>query len=424
MRVAFISLGCAKALVDTEIMMGILKENGHSITPEIESADVVVVNTCSFIEDARKETEETIEEVLSLGKRIVIAGCYVNRYRKALNKRFPGIYSTVSTEEISKIEDAIHGMKPHYDGFYLQSHTTPRLISTPPSWAYLKISEGCSRGCAFCAIPKIRGFYRSRSIEDISIEAKRLEEGGRLEMDIISQDTTYFGNDRGKSEIIPLLEKILSNTKKSWIRLLYLYPSEEILKILPLFSEKRLLPYFDIPFQHANRDVLKSMGRPWDGRKYLELIEKIRDSVEDATIRTSLIVGFPTEGPAEFDELLNWVYKARIDRLGIFTYSREKGTKAYALGDPVGAEEKSRRAELIAQAQIEISKEKNRRMVGRELEVVVEGKLGGDISFARSSHFAPEVDGGIYIRGKTSLGEFAKIKINSSSIYDLEGEVL
>lgn len=423
MRIAFISLGCAKALVDTETMMGILKSHGHKITPEIERADVVVINTCSFIESARKETEETIKEISSLGKRIVLAGCYVNRYRKELKKRFPELLSWVSTENIWEIEEAIKGRIPSSAGLYLQDSKTPRLISTPPSWAYLKISEGCSRGCTFCAIPSIRGPYRSRSIEDIVEEAKRLEADGRLEINIISQDTTYFGGDRGKRELVPLIEALLSETKRIWIRLLYLYPSEAIYELLPLFSERRLLPYFDIPLQHFNKKILRAMGRPWDGERYLDLINRIRDEVEDAVIRTSLIVGFPGEGPGEFEELLKWVERAKFDRLGVFTYSREEGTPSYSLGDPVSEKEKEKRAAMVAELQAEISKEKNEKMVGRRLKVLVEGKTPEGVYFGRSHHFAPEVDGGIYILGDVKKQGFEMVRITHAHIYDLEGEI-
>ncbi len=403
-------------------MMGILKAKGHEITPEVEKADIVVINTCSFIEGARRETEETVREITALGKKIVLAGCYVNRYRSELKKRFPGLFSWVSTEEIWEIEEAIKGKVIPYKGLYLQDAKTPRLVSTPPSWAYLKISEGCSRGCTFCAIPSIRGPYRSREIEDIVQEARALEDQGRLEINIISQDTTYFGGDRGKREIGPLIEALLSGTDRAWIRLLYLYPSENLHEILPLFSEERLLPYFDIPLQHSDKKILRAMGRPWDGEKYLELINRIRDTVRDAVIRTSVIVGFPGEGPREFDGLLRWIERARFDRLGVFSYSREEGTTAYPLGDTVDQREKERRATVVAELQAEISREKNEKMVGRELYVLVEGKTPEGVYFGRSHHFAPEVDGGIYILGEVMAEGFVKIKITHAHTYDLEGE--
>ncbi|MCD6455156.1 MAG: 30S ribosomal protein S12 methylthiotransferase RimO [Candidatus Aminicenantes bacterium] len=422
MRVAFISLGCAKALVDTEIMMGILSEKGHEITSSLESANVVVVNTCSFIDLAREETEQTVRDILKKGKKVIMVGCYVNRFREILKKKFPGLHLVLSTEEITFIEDALYGKEPVFKGYFLPSSRTPRLISTPPSWAYLKISEGCSRGCTFCTIPSIRGPYRSREIEDIAEEARRLEEQGRLEINIISQDTTFFGGDRGRKDLKALLEEVLSKTKKSWIRLLYLYPSETLLEILPLFSEKRLVPYFEIPLQHASKKVLKSMGRPWDGEKYLEIIETIRENVKEATIRTSLIVGFPTEGKREFLELLRWVERAKVDRLGVFTYSREKGTSAYALGDRVTKREKQRRAEEIIEIQKNIIAEKHEKMVGRIFDVLVEGQTPEGVYFGRSVHFAPEVDGGIYITGKAIPNKFNKVKITHSILYDLEGE--
>ncbi len=422
MKIAFISLGCAKALVDTEVMMGILKRRGHSITPSLEEAEAVVINTCAFLQEARRESDETIEEVLRKGKRVVVVGCYVNWERERLRRKFPAVQGFLGTEEIEQIEKAIKGEEVRASGLYLPQWNTPRVISTPPSWAYVKISEGCSRRCTFCIIPKIRGPYRSRPVQDIVKEVKSLEEGGFSEVNLISQDTVSFGTDRGES-LRGLLEALLQETEKIWIRLLYLYPSLDLLKILPLFQEPRLLPYFDIPFQHSHPEVLKRMGRPWDGDRYLEILEEIRRQVKDPTIRTSLIVGFPGEGPEEFQHLKEWLKRAEIDRVGVFKYSRERGASAYELGDPVAEEEKERRVEELMEIQAEISIRKLSSMVGREEEVVVEGKVREGIYFARSKHFAPEVDGGIYVLGEVQ-GPRAKVRITHAHTYDLEGEPL
>jgi len=421
-KIGFISLGCAKALVDTEIMMGVLKRAGHSITPSLEEAEVVVINTCAFLKEARKESEETIREVLKADKRVVVAGCYVNLARKALEKKFPSALGFLETEGVERIGEVLRGKTPKIHGLYLPTRETPRLISTPPAWAYVKISEGCSRKCTFCIIPGIRGPYRSRPVEDIVREVKELEEGGFSEVNLISQDTVSFGADRGES-LGELLEALLKKTERIWIRLLYLYPSGKLLEILPLFREPRLLPYFDIPFQHSHPGVLRAMGRPWDGEKYLELIEEIRRRVKDPTLRTSLIVGFPTEGPGEFQHLKGWLKKARIDRVGVFKYSRERGSGAYPLGDPVPEEEKEKRLGELMEVQEEISREKLRSMVGQEVEVVVEGRVKEGIYFARSRHFAPEVDGGIYVLGEIK-GPRAKVKITHAHSYDLEAQPL
>jgi len=421
-KIAFISLGCAKALVDTEIMMGVLKERGHFITPSLQEAEAVVINTCAFLQKARRESDETIEEVLSKGKKVVVAGCYVNWERERLKKKFPGVYGFLGTEEIEQIEKAIKGEEVRACGLYLPRWNTPRVTSTPPSWAYVKISEGCSRRCTFCIIPKIRGPYRSRPIQDVVREVRRLEEAGFAEANLISQDTVSFGTDRGEN-LRGLLEALLRGTEKIWIRLLYLYPSPDLMKILPLFQEPRLLPYFDIPFQHSHPEILKRMGRPWDGRKYLDMVEEIRQKVKDPTIRTSLIVGFPGEGPEEFQHLKEWLKRAEIDRLGVFKYSRERGASAYGLGDPVPDEEKERRAREIMEIQAEISSRRLTLMVGREEEVVVEGKVREGVYFARSRHFAPEVDGGIYVLGEIE-GPRARVRITHAHTYDLEGEPL
>ena len=422
MKIGFISLGCAKALVDSEIMMGKLREEGHTIVPSLDEADLVVINTCAFLREARKESLSTIEEVVEKGKPVVVAGCMVNWLGEELRRKFPSLISLVGTEDVERITEAIKGKIPGSEGYYLPSSKTPRFLSTPPSWVYMKISEGCSRRCSFCIIPKIRGPYRSREINDLVQEAKILEERGVAEINLISQDSTYFGKERGEN-LKQLLEALLRSTRKVRFRLLYLYPSSVVDEILPLFSHPRLLSYFDIPFQHSHPEVLRSMGRPGSGEDYLRLIEKIRQRVEDATIRTSLIVGFPTEGREEFRHLVAWVKRAEIDRLGVFKYSREKGSSAWPLGDPVSEEEKEKRVGEVLEVQREISLNKHRKMVGRVLEVLVEGKVQDGIYFARSSHFAPEVDGGIYVLGELK-GPWARVKITHAHPYDLEGEAL
>lgn len=429
MKVSFVSLGCAKTLVDTEVMMGLVEEAGGEITPRVEDADFVVINTCSFIYEAKRETEETLREFLKSGKKVIVVGCYVNRYREKLKKEFPEIYALVDTEQIHRILDVLKGKKlspPRK--LYLMDCRTPRKLSTPSSWAYLKISEGCSHSCSFCAIPFIRGPYRSREPEDIAEEARKLEEQGVLEINLVSQDTSYYYQDKGEKRIARLVKKIIDSTKRVWIRLLYLYPEEVTDELIEVFQESRIASYFDIPFQHSHPEVLKLMGRSMDGRRSLRLLEKIRKKVEGAVIRTSLIVGFPGEGEREFEDLVNWVKAAQFDRLGVFRYSPEEGTLAYKLGDPVPFEEKKRRQDLILQVQSEISARKNARKVDRTYEVLIEGTLmdAPDYYFARSYEFAPEVDGGIYVR-KTkgvSLNDFAKVKITHSYTYDLEGELL
>ncbi len=419
MKIAFISLGCAKALVDSEIMMGKLRGEGHEITPSLEEADLVVINTCAFLRQARRESFETIEEVLTRKKPVVVAGCLVNWLGEELKRKYPELVSLVGTEEVEQIDKAVSGKTPEKGGLYLPTSRSPRLLSTPPTWAYLKISEGCSRGCTFCIIPKIRGPYRSRPVHDIVEEARILEERGIQEINLISQDSSSFGRDTGENLGV-LLEALLTSTESVRFRLLYLYPSDTIRDILPLFSHPRLLPYFDIPFQHSHRKVLKAMGRPGDGEDYLRMIDDIRTRVKDPTIRTTLIVGFPAEGEKEFRHLLRWIKRAEVDRLGVFPYSREKGSSAWSLGDPVSPKEKERRVEEVMETQREISFKRHRAMIGREMEVLVEGMVREGVYFARSSHFAPEVDGGIYILGRIE-GPWARVKITHAHPYDLEG---
>ncbi len=429
MKFAFVSLGCAKALVDTEVMMGIVEEAGHQITARAEEADFVVINTCCFIDEARKETEQTIEEFLRKGKRVIAAGCYVSRFRDRLSQLFPQLYSMLDTEQITEILKAAEGKQlPPSEKLYLMDSRTPRRLTTPRSWTYLKISEGCSHSCAFCIIPAIRGPYRSRPLQDVVEEAVRLEEGGVLEINLISQDSSYYYRDRGRKALPELLEALIKATRKAWIRVLYLYPEEVDDALLDAFTAERVLPYFDIPFQHSHPKVIKAMGRGMDGNRSLRLLEKIRKRIPEAIVRTSLIVGFPVEGKEEFEHLLAWLEQARIDRLGVFRYSREEGTQAWALGDPVPEEEKKRRIEEVVQLQAEISSEKLASRVGKKYKVLIEGTLADapDYYFARSFEFAPEVDGGIYVRKTREVdpADFAEAVITHSYTYDLEGELI
>ncbi|MDH7511610.1 MAG: 30S ribosomal protein S12 methylthiotransferase RimO [Clostridiales bacterium] len=439
--VALISYGCAKNLVDSEVMLGYLSGAGYAILPEPEKADVVILNTCGFITPAREEAARAIEDALSLKKRkkrplVVAAGCYVERYKNSLEQAFPEVDIWLGVKDYDKIVQAIEG-KPFRAGrrTFLCSHTTPRLLSTPSSWAYIKISEGCSHKCSFCAIPLIKGPYRSRPIDSIIEEARQLVHLGVREINLISQDTTSYGRDRGmKNGLAKLLEKLSSLPRLGWIRILYGYPEEISINLLDVMTATKICSYFDLPFQHADPSILKVMGRSMDSRRAMALLDRIRSRVSDASIRTSLIVGFPGEGKREFLRLKDFVREARFDHLGVFTYSPEEGTPAFRLGDPVAEGVKIRRQQEIMDLQAEISFANNKRYLGQRVDVLIEStspsaflRRDGLALRGRGRFQAPEVDGVIYVRAPSPCGRrlrvIEKVEITAVDVYDLHGMI-
>jgi len=413
-------------------MAGHLLAAGYDIVPDAARADVVILNTCGFIRPSRDEGDEGIRKAIRgkagrPARRIVVAGCYVEKERAKLESRFPEVDAWMGVREYNRIVAAVEN-RPFRRGLrtFLYDHHTPRALSTPPGWAYLKVSEGCSHECAFCSIPSIKGRYRSRSSASIVAEARRLKERGVREIVLISQDTTYYGRDRGIRDGLPLLLRdLLKRTGFPWIRFLYGYPGEITDALLDVMSDPRICPYFDIPFQHAAASVLKRMGRAMPGLKSLRLLEKIRKRLPEAVIRTSLIVGFPGEGPAEFRILEEFVRKARFDHLGVFAYSREKETAADDLGDPIPQGEKDRRRNALMKIQAVISAEKLKAFRGRTLDVLVEGPRPGHPGegVGRTRFQAPEVDGSVFILavGMPWKSPLARVKITSSGTYDLRG---
>lgn len=439
--VALTSYGCAKNLVDSEVMLGYLSRAGYAILPDPEKADIIILNTCGFIQPAREEAARAIEDAISLkgGKKaplVVAAGCYVERYKDSLEQTFPGVDIWLNVKDYDKIVQAIEG-RPFHPGrrAFLCSHTTPRLLSTPSSWAYLKISEGCSHRCSFCAIPLIKGPYRSRSIHSIVEEAGQLVHLGVREINLISQDTTSFGRDRGlKSGLIKLLERLSSLPRLGWIRILYCCPEEVTARLLDVMSDAKICSYFDLPFQHADPAILKRMGRSMDSRRALALLDRIRGKLPDASIRTSLLVGFPGEGKKEFLRLKDLVREARFDHLGVFTYSPEEGTSAFRLGDPVAEEVKIRRQQEIMALQAAISLANNQKYLGRRLDVLIEStppaaspRGDGSVLLGRSRFQAPEVDGIIHARAALPparpLRPIEKVEITAADVYDLHGVI-
>jgi ribosomal protein S12 methylthiotransferase len=409
--VALVTFGCAKNLVDSEVMAGILGREGFRFVDRPEVADVVILNTCGFIAPARDETDEAITRALSAKragttKRVIVAGCGVERNRSELAARFPEVDGWTGVKDFDKILAVVRG-EPYRRAkrTFLYDDRTPRALSTPASWAYVKISEGCSHGCAFCTIPSIKGAYRSRSVRSIIEEVRRLRRSGVREINLVSQDTTFFGRDRGDAGRLPRLLQDLGRIRDlSWIR---------------------------IPFQHADRNILRRMKRSMDGARALRLIDRLRERIPGLAVRTSLIVGFPGEGKREFAALKAFVRDAQFDHLGVFAYSREPGTSAWRLGDPVPESVKAGRRDELMAIQSEISARILRSCIGRTIDVLLEGASKDDPSIlvGRTPFQAPEVDGLTFVtRAHPSSplpsSPLVKVEITGSDIYDLEGFLL
>lgn len=414
-------------------MAGHLLAAGYELVPDAARADVVILNTCGFIRPARDEADAGIRKAIAAkavrpSVRVVVTGCRVEKKRTDLSRRFPGVDAWLGVKDYGQIVPVVEN-RAYRPGArtFLYDHLTPRALSTPPGWAYLKVSEGCSHECAFCAIPSIKGRYRSRPVSSIIAEARMLEERGVKEIVLISQDTTYYGRDRGFSDGFPrLLGELLKRTRLPWIRFLYGYPGEITDPLLEVMADPRVCPYFDIPFQHAAPSVLRKMKRAMPGPQALRLLEKIRRRLPGAAIRTSLIVGFPGEGPSEFRQLLEFVERARFDHLGVFVYGREEGTAADNLGDPVPDVEKERRRNVLMSAQAALSAKKLKTFRGRTLDVLIERKRPNRPGewIGRTRFQAPEADGVVIIRAtgaapwKSPMG---RVKIVSTGTYDLRG---
>ncbi|MFQ6069124.1 MAG: 30S ribosomal protein S12 methylthiotransferase RimO [Candidatus Aminicenantales bacterium] len=434
-KVAVINYGCAKNLVDSEVMCGILAEAGYLPVNSPEEADVIVVNTCGFIKPAREESYEALKKVLRLKKKakkkIIAAGCYVERWKDFLAHEFPQVDAWLGVGDLDKIVKVIEGSSYRQSKqCFLYDHKSPRLLSTPPSWTYVKISEGCSHQCSFCTIPLIKGPYRSRPVSSIIKEVEQLGAKGIKEINIISQDTTYFGCERNEKEgLVNLLRNILNIREIEWIRILYGFPEEISDALLEIMQEEKICSYLDIPFQHSEEKILKKMGRAMNGRKALKLLEKIRKKIPDVAIRTSLIVGFPGEEEKEFEGLRKFCLEARFTHLGVFTYSREKETQAFSLGDPVDKDEKIKRQQEILEIQADISRQNNRKFLKKKLPVLIEGTLKQDSNLlvGRSQYLAPEVDGCVFIPcGKdlaSVVNRIQKVEIVETDIYDLWGKL-
>lgn len=438
-KVGLISLGCPKNQVDSEMMLSKLSAAGYEIVDDAYSADIVVINTCGFIEDAKKEAIENILEMADLKKdgiikKILVCGCLAQRYRDEVIKEMPeidGIMGLGNNGDIVEMCDRV--MKDETVSEFANKEEMPiegeRILSTPAHWAYLKIADGCSNCCSYCAIPMIRGRFRSRSEDSIVKEARKLAEGGVKELILIAQDVTRYGEDiYGEPRLAELLKKLTPIDGIEWIRLLYCYPdriTDELLDVMA--SEDKILNYIDLPLQHADGKVLKRMNRSGDKESLLKLIDKIRDKLPDAVIRTTFITGFPGEGEEEFNTLSEFVDEAQFDRLGCFAYSPEENTPAASFEDQVDDEIKQKRGEIIMEQQYDIFSYKQKQLIDTVQRCVVDGYDSyTDSYFGRTWRDAPEIDSAVFFTSSRELeeGDMVEVEIFDTKDYDLMGEVV
>jgi ribosomal protein S12 methylthiotransferase len=441
LKIGFVSLGCPKNLVDTEVMMGQLVAGGHELTPHPSDADVIVVNTCSFIDPAKQESVDTILEMAEYKKtgraqRLIVAGCLVERYRADIQKNMPEVDAVIGTNELERITALCEGVTPADNPFdaYLYHDLTPRVLSTPRHFAYIKIAEGCDHPCTFCVIPQYRGKFRSRRFESVISEATRLFSQGVREINLIGQDTTCYGEDLGmKHGLATLLARLaqIETEHEKWVRFLYAYPNKVTQKLLDTIAEHRaLVKYIDMPLQHASAPVLKRMKRGASGDIFLKLIERIRATIPGVAIRTSMIAGFPGESEQDFETLCQFVEAAKFDRLGVFSYSDEDSSKSFELDQKVDGKTIYNRKRHLMSIQKEISRKRNRALIGREFRVLIEGpSADSDLVWqARLSTQAPEIDGVCYISdpGEYPLqsGEMRTMRVTEAHDYDLTGELI
>jgi ribosomal protein S12 methylthiotransferase len=472
-KVGFISLGCPKNLVDSEVMMGLLAQGGAQITARAEDADIIVVNTCSFIDTAKQESVDTILEMAQLktagrAQKLIVAGCLVERYRNEIQKNIPEVDAVVGTGELEQIlnaaglgpasaatdpafvilnsrpegearEQAGRFSKDAWDGAiadlpnYLYDENTPRMLATPKASAYIKIAEGCDHPCAFCIIPQLRGKFRSRRFESVIAEAQRLAQQGVREITLIGQDTTCYGEDLGlKDGLALLLEGLAQIEELRWVRFLYAYPNKITGKLLDaIAAHEKICSYIDVPLQHAAPNVLKQMKRGAGAEIFLRSVEKMRKAIPDLTLRTSFIVGFPGETEQDFEQLCQFVRDAQFDWLGVFGYSDEEGAKAFGLGDKVQPKEIERRRKKLMSIQKQISRKKKRTLIGKQFDVLLEGPSEEtDLLWqGRTSMHAPEIDGIVYVNDfgdheNVREGEFYRCEITEAHEYDVVAKLL
>ena len=446
-KVGFVSLGCPKNLVDSEVMMGQLKQSGYEITANAADAETVVVNTCGFIDSAKKESIDAILEAARLkteghAKRLIVAGCLVERYRDELKAEMPEVDAFIGT---SQINDILTVCDPgtntrslpvvqlgNQSATYLYDESTPRVLATPPHYAFVKIAEGCDRPCAFCFIPQMRGHFRSRRFGSIVAEAHQLAEEGVKEVILVAQDSSRYGEDLGKQDALARLLRELARVEGiEWVRVMYTYPthiSDAFLDVLA--EESRAVKYLDMPLQHASQNVLKLMKRGGNRKSLERLIERVRQRVPGIAVRTTFITGFPGETEEDFAELLGFVKSVEFDRVGVFTYSDEEGTPAFELPDKIPARVAARRRTALMKEQRRISRQKNKARVGDVVRVLFEGesKESELLWQGRMETQAPDIDGCVLINDVPdgvlpSPGDFVNVEITEAHEYDLIGRI-
>jgi ribosomal protein S12 methylthiotransferase len=446
-KVGFVSLGCPKNLVDSEVMMGILARSGYEITPRASDADVLVVNTCSFIAPAQQESVQSILEMAEYKKfgraqKLIVAGCMVERYRNEIREQIPEVDAVIGTGEIEKILEACEGDLSSSDvasaqlPTYLYHDLTPRILATPRHTAYIKINEGCDHPCTFCVIPQLRGKFRSRRFESVVREAENLAAAGVREISLIGQDTTFYGEDLGlRDGLAVLLERLAQVPDLNWVRFLYCYPNRITPRLLDtIAAQPRLAKYLDVPLQHASRSVLARMKRGSNGDAFLKMLEKARKAIPGISIRTSFIVGFPGETEKDFRELCDFVRAAEFDWMGVFAYSDEDTSQSFALDKKIDEKTVARRRDTLMSIQKKISARNLKKRVGQRLQVMLEGpSKDTDLVWeARLQGMAPDIDGKVYVTEFEGVNDaanlpapgcLATIEITESKDYDLIGRV-
>lgn len=434
MKVALLNHGCAKNLVDSELMLGLLAQRGYEVTLDENDADIVVINTCSFIHDAEKESVQAILQMAQDGKKIVVTGCLPQKYKGELKKAIPEIAGMVGTSDINEIVGVVDQVannkkyvakvsdKPEY----IYPENIERQQITVGASSYIKIADGCNYHCGYCIIPQLRGEYHSRTIENVVKEAKELVAKGVTEIVLIAQDTTSYGIDLyGKQALPQLLEELNKIEGLGWIRIMYAYPSQITDELIDAIANlDKVVKYIDLPLQHCNAEILRAMRRPV--MDYEKLIAKIRDRIPDVTIRTAFIVGYPGETDEQFDELYEFVKRTRFEKMGVFEYSREKNTVSYSMTEQVPAKIKKQRHKKLMTLQQKISDEINRSYVGKILPCMVEGYTDDGVVLLRSQHDAPEIDGMVYASSDAPVvpGDIESVMIERSDEYDLFGTIL
>ncbi len=446
MNILFISLGCDKNLVDTEVMLGILAQRGHQMVDDENEADIIIINTCCFIHDAKEESIQNILEMARLKesgrlKALIVTGCLAQRYKDEILKEIPevdAILGTTSYEEIGNVIDSVlsdnmvergQSRITMKDVDYLPEVKTKRLVTTGGHFAYLKIAEGCDKHCTYCIIPKVRGNYRSVPMENLLKEARELAEGGVKELILVAQETTVYGQDIYGEKMLPkLLRELCKISGIQWIRILYCYPEEITEELIQTMKEEpKICHYLDLPIQHASDAILKKMGRRTSKAQLIETIEKLRAAMPDIALRTTLITGFPGETEEDHEELMDFIDRMEFERLGVFTYSPEEDTPAAKMDGQIKEEVKEERQAELMELQQDIVFEQAEDMIGRELLVMIEGKVADENAYVgRTYRDAPNVDGLIFVNTDEELmsGDFAKVKVTGAMEYDLIGELI